>query len=427
MTSLQNTEGSLSLLPTVIDLAKHVRPGDTVCWSHAGAEPSSVIAQLLAQRHELGGINVLLTGVSYGAALGPEHADAIRFYGIGGLGTHRALTEARALDVLPCRFSDLPQMVDEGLVRAEVMIVAVSPPDAEGRVSLGPTVALSHELLAHARVTIAEVNPHIPYVLGDTLVPLDQFDVVVRSDRPAVVMPEPAPAGDRAKRICATIAELVPDGATLQLGIGSIANTLPGFLRDHRRLGVHSAILTDGIMELMRVGVADGSCKEIDLGIAVGGELIGTAELYRFADNNPHMQLQRSARVLAPAVLGAFDRLVSVNGALQVDLTGQVNAEVMGDVHVGAVGGSVDFVRAAARAPHGRSIIALPSTARGLSRIVPRLDAGVVTTARCEVDTVVTEFGRAELRGLPVSERARALVAIAHPDHREALADTVPL
>jgi acyl-CoA hydrolase len=179
-------------------------------------------------------------------------------------------------------------------------------------------------------------------------------------------------------------------------------------------------------MELMRCGVADGSRKEIDRGIAVGGELIGTAELYRFADHNPQLRLQRSARVLDPAVLGSFDRLVSVNSALQVDLTGQVNAEIMGAVHVGAVGGSVDFVRAAARARHGRSIIALPSTARGLSRIVPRLDAGVVTTARCEVDTVVTEFGRAELRGLPVGERARALTAIAHPDHRETLAQNVP-
>ena len=422
MTSTQARRAGLAAFPETIDLTRHVRPGDTICWSHAGAEPSSVIAQLLEQRHSLGGVEVFLTGVSYGAALAPDHADVIRFRGIGGLGTHRALTEAGALDVLPCRFSDLPQLVAEDLVHVDVMIVATSLPDADGMVSLGPTVALSHDLLDRARVTIAEVNPNIPYVLGDTLVPLDTFSAVVRSDREPVTMPTPAPPGERANRICATIAELIPDGATLQLGIGSIANALPAHLRSHRGLGVHSAILTDGLMELIRAGIADGSRKERDTGVAVGGELIGTAELYRFADNNPQLALHRTTQLLAADTLGAFDRLVSVNSALQVDLTGQVNAEMMGSVHVGAVGGSVDFVRAAAGSPHGRSIIALPSTAGALSRIVPRLDGAVVTTARCEVDTIVTEYGRAELRGRPVSERAKALIAIAHPDHRKTLA-----
>ena len=419
---MTSTQARPAAFPEIIDLTRYIRPGDTICWSHAGAEPSSVIAQLLDQRHALGGVQVLLTGVSYGGALAPEHADAIRFRGIGGLGTHRALTEAGALDVLPCRFSDLPQLINDGLVQVDVMIVATSPADADGRVSLGPTVAVSHDLLDHARVTIAEVNPNIPYVLGDTLVPLDTFDAVIRSDRQPVTVPAPSPPGERANRICATIAELIPDGATLQLGIGSIATALPAHLRDHRGLGVHSAILTDGLMDLIRSGIADGSRKERDPGIAVGGELIGSAELYRFADNNPQLALHRTSRLLAAETLETFDRLVSVNSALQVDLTGQVNAEMMGSVHVGAVGGSVDFVRAAARARHGRSIIALPSTAGGLSRIVPQLDGGVVTTARCEVDTVVTEFGRAELRGRPVSERAKALIAIAHPDHRKTLA-----
>lgn len=413
-------------LPRTIDLTRHTRPGDTVCWSHAGAEPSSVIDQLLEQRHALGGVNVLLTGVSYGGVLTPHHADAIRFRGIGGLGTHRVLSAAGVLDVLPCRFSDLPQLVDEGVVRTDVMIVSASLPDRDGMVSLGPTVALSHDLLAHARVAIAEVNPNIPYVLGDTLVPLHRFDAVVRSDRQPVPMPPPGPPSESVHRICRTIAELIPDGATLQLGIGSVANALPAHLRDHRGLGVHSAILTDGIMDLVRSGVADGSQKERDPGVAVGGELIGSAELYRFADRNPQLALHRSSRLLAPETLGSFDRLVSVNSALQVDLTGQVNAEVMGTVHVGAVGGSVDFVRAAALSRHGRSVIALPSTARGQSRIVPRLDVGVVTTARCEVDCVVTEFGRADLRGMSVGERARALIAIAHPDHRRALAEISP-
>ncbi|HEY1973309.1 MAG TPA: acetyl-CoA hydrolase/transferase C-terminal domain-containing protein [Pseudonocardia sp.] len=414
--------GARALWSREIDLTEYVLPGDTVAWSHAGAEPRGVLAQLLDQRHKLGGINAFLTGVSFGGALSPEHADVIGFRGIGGLGTHRALANAGVLDVLPCRYADLPRLIDDGTVRVDVVVVAGSLPDADGRLSLGPTVAVSHELLARARTTIVEINPNIPFVLGDTLVPIDAFDRIVYSELDPVVMPTPPAPTEGTRRICELIAELVPDGATTQMGIGSIAQGLPACLARHRHLGVHSAILTDGVMELIRSGVVDGSGKERDQGLAVGGELIGSSRLYEFAGRNPAIALHRSSDLLAEATLGSFDRLISINSALQVDLTGQVNAEAMGAVPVGAVGGQVDFVRGAARSRLGRSVIALPATtSAGVSRIVPRLDSGVVTTARSEVDRIVTEYGVAELRGATLSERARALIAIADPAHRAAL------
>jgi acetyl-CoA hydrolase len=272
-----------------------------------------------------------------------------------------------------------------------------------------------------ARVRIAEVNPHVPYVGGDALVPLSSFDAVIHSDSD---LPETPRARETpiAVRICEQIASLVEDGSTLQFGIGSIGTVLPRLLAERRQLGVHAGILTDGLMQLIESGAADGAKKEIDTGIAVAGELLGTSQLYRYVHANPRVALQRSSVLLSPRTLSSFSRFVSVNGALQVDLSGQVNAESADGLPLGAIGGHVDFVSAGSHSEFGVSIVALPSTTPdGRSRIVPLLDAGVVTTARSEVDVVVTEYGIARLRGLSVGERRRALTAVAHPSHRQSL------
>ena len=410
--------------PEAIDFHQYVIPGDTVVWSHAGAEPRSLIDQLLAQRHDLGGrISVFLTGVSFSETLLPEHADVIDFISIGGIGTHARLARAGCLQVLPCRFSDMPRLIAEDRVHVDVAMFSGSLPDEDGRISLGPTVAIARELMSAARVTIVEINPNVPYVLGDTLVDLADFDAAIHSEQPLITAP-PALNGlsSAATQVCENVAALIPSRSTLQIGFGSVGRALPRFLASRADIGIHSAIITDELADLMESGVATGAAKELDVGVAVTGELLGTERLYRFANRNPRLTLRGTAYMLADDVLGRFDALVSVNSALQVDLTGQVNAESRAGIHVGAVGGQVDFVRAAARSPHGASIIAIQSiTSHHESRIVPMLDHGVVTTARSEVEIVVTEYGAADLRGRTVGERAKAMVAIAHPDHRAAL------
>lgn len=408
--------------PAGINLRSHVRPGDNVVWNHGGAEPLALIAHLLDQRHDVGGrFTIFFTGVGCTDLVKPAHADAIDFVGIGGLGSLGRLAKAACLDAVPQRYSDMPALIGRRQRPVDVFLTRVSAPDADGLVSLGATVAVAPECMAAARVRIAEVNPHVPYVGGDALVPLSAFDAVIGSETP---LPETLPAKETptAVAICEQIASLVDDGSTIQFGIGSIGTVLPRMLADRRHLGIHAGILTDGLMQLIEAGAADGAKKEIDTGIAVAGELLGTTKLYRYVDRNPRVALQRSATLLSPRTLSSFSRFVSVNGALQVDLSGQVNAESADGVPLGAVGGHVDFVSAGSHSEFGVSVIALPSTTPdGRSRIVRMLDAGVVTTARSEVDVVITEYGIAHLRGRSLGERHRSLLAVAHPDHRDSL------
>jgi acetyl-CoA hydrolase len=410
--------------PTTLDFRRYLSPGDTVAWSHAGGEPQGLVAQLLEQRHALGGrIGVFLTGVSFSEILQPEHADVIQFTSIGGIGTHQRLARAGCLEVLPCRYSDLPGLIASNRVRVDVALFSGSLPDADGRISLGPTMGVARDILDTARVAILEINPNVPYVLGDTAVDPSEFDAVTWSELPLVSAPASTGAlAAETEQVCRNVAAFVPDRSTLQLGFGSVGRALPRFLGSHVDLGIHSAILTDEIADLIDAGIANGAAKEVDAGLAVAGELLGTERLYRFADRNPAMALRGSSYLLADDVLSRFETLISVNSALEVDLTGQVNAESRHGIHVGAVGGQVDFVRAAARSRKGASIIALPSTTtKHHSRIVPALDRGVVTTARSEVEIVVTEYGAADLRGRSLRDRAQALIEIAHPDHRAEL------
>jgi acetyl-CoA hydrolase len=409
--------------PATVDLRRLVSPGDTVAWTHGGAEPTALVGQFLDQAPSFAPVDVFLTGLGWSDLLQPRHAECIRFRGIGGLGTHQRLARAGCLDVVPCRLADLPRLIASRRLPIDVCFVLSSPPDRDGNVNLGPTVAVTHELLGAARVAVLEVNPRVPAVRGSTTVPLSRFDAVVSADHALVeAAPAKAEVSPVVAQICEHIAALVPDGATLQVGIGAIASAIPRFLGSRRNLGIHSGLISDPLLELMESGAVTGSSKEVDPGLAVAGELVGSARLYRSAAANPAVSLQPTAYLSAESVLGRFETFVSINSALEVDLAGQVNAEVQGGVTVGAIGGQVDFVRAAARAPHGRSVIALPSvTGKGRSRIVAQLDGGTVTTARSEVELVVTEYGVADLAGRSLSQRAAALIDVAHPDHRDAL------
>jgi acyl-CoA hydrolase len=271
-------------------------------------------------------------------------------------------------------------------------------------------------------LVIAQVNPELPWTSGDAAIEPTAIDVLVPAALPPIELPA-RPAGPIDRAIADHVARLIPDRATIELGLGAIPQAVTAALGGKQGLGVHSGAIGDGIADLMEAGIVDNRHKEIDPGVTVGTMLMGTRRLYRFADRNPAIQIRATSYTHDALVLGQFRRFVAINGALEVDLTGQVNAETARGRHIGAVGGQMDFIRAANRAAGGRSIIALQSTNRDRtrSRIVAKLTDAVVTTPRAEADCVVTEHGIADLRGRTLAERARALIAVSDPGFRAEL------
>lgn len=404
-----------------LDLSELVRPGDRILFGQATGEPRALTTALVEQRARLGGVEVFL-GAMLSDTFQPEHADGIRFRALGGLGTNARLSRGGVLEVVPCHISAVPGLVSDGSIGSDVVFVQLSPPDTEGRHSLGPVADYLRPALERARVVVGEVNEHVPWTWGDTAVESGRLDHVVRSSHPPLEMPQPA-LGEAERRVGQHVAERVPDGAVLQLGIGSIPEVVCAALGEKRDLGVHSGMITDGVADLMEAGVITNRRKAIDPGATVTGVLLGGRRLFEFAHRNPAIQMRPATYTHGASVLARLERFVSINSAVEVDLTGQVNAEVAGSLHVGAVGGAVDYVRGAAASAGGTAIIALPSTARGgsVSRIVARLGAGVTSTARSDTDLVVTEYGVAELWGRSLRERACSLIRIAHPDFRAEL------
>ncbi|NNH70456.1 acetyl-CoA hydrolase/transferase family protein [Nocardia uniformis] len=399
-----------------IDLREFIHPGDFVVWGQACAEPAPLVERLLAQRAELGHVTCFL-GIPVADTVKPEHADHIRFIGYCGSGSNRALVAAGVLEVYPGHYSTLPAYVS----RADVVLVQCAPPDAQGRYRIALADDYLTSAVDSARTVIAEVNDQAPATPGARYLTADRIDLMVHTSRP-VAQNFSSPDASELPAIGGHIAALVPDGATLQFGIGSVPEAVLGALGDHNDLGIHSGILTDAAVELIDKGVVTNRRKSTDPGVSVAAVLIGTRRLFDHVHGNPAVSLRPITYTHDPERLAAHHAFVAINSAIEVDLTGQVNAEVAGGRYVGAVGGGAEFLRGAARSAGGVPIIALPATAGPRSRIVDRL-SGPVSTARSDVGVVVTEFGVADLRGLTLPERRRAMVAIAHPDHRELLQD----
>lgn len=399
-----------------LDLRPHIRPGDALIWGQGASEPRTLTQALVDQRSSIGPLQVFL-GASYSGTLKPEHSDQILFSGIGGIGTNGPLARARSLNVLPCHVSAIPSLIANGHIPVDVVLIQISPLGPSGCHSLGLAADWLRSAMKMARVVIAEVNDRVPYTLGDALVRPDEIDVVVHSSRDPVTL-VPAKPTDAERRVAERIADLIPDGSTVQLGVGSVAPVVGSALQSKRDIGLHCGVIGDWFVDLDRSGAVTNLRKGIDRGISVTASLAGSLELYSYAHNNPRIELRPVSYTHDPQLLAALHGLVAINSAVEVDLTGQVNAETVGGNHIGAVGGQVDFVRASMIA--GRSIIALTSTAKDgrISRIVPRLADGVVTTPRSDADLVVTEYGAAKLRGATLLERSRRLIAIADPSFR---------
>jgi acyl-CoA hydrolase len=412
-------------LVTADEALSDLRSHEHVFVQGAAATPTLLLEALARRASDLEDVTVMHLHCEGPAPhLAPELAGRLRHRALFiGPNARRAVDEGRA-DYVPVFLSDIPRLIERKQLPVDVALIHVTPPDVHGFCSLGTSVDVTLAAIRSASRIIAQVNPRMPRVHGDGFIHASRIDAGVAVDAPLPDHPLP-PIGDVERRIGERVADLVPDGATIQMGIGAVPAAVGLALAGKRDLGVHTEMFTDVVVDLVERGVITGARKEVNRGKIVSCFVLGSEKLYRFIDDNPMVELRPADYTNDSALIRRFRRMVAVNSALEVDLTGQVCADSIGERLYSGVGGQMDFVRGAALAEEGRAIIALPSTAEGgkTSRITARLrpGAGVVTT-RAHVQTVVTEWGVAELAGRSLAERARELIDVAHPDFREALA-----
>jgi acetyl-CoA hydrolase len=404
----------VTIAPEALDFTQLIHAGETIGWAEATAEPVFLTRLLDAQAERCPPFRVFFA-LTFSDSFAADHPN-VTVTALGGASAGRRFFAGRADNIMPANISDISGFVSTGRLPIDVVLLQVSGPDETGRYNAGLGIEHLHAAIARARLVIAQVNPELPWTHGDTAIEPAAIDMLVPAAAPPIELPG-RPAGRIDRAIADHVARLIPDRATIELGLGAIPVAVTRALGRKQGIGVHSGAIGDGIADLMEAGIVDNRHKEIDPAVTVATMLMGTSRLYRFADRNPAIQIRATSYTHDALVLGNFRRFVAINGALEVDLTGQVNAETARGRHIGLVGGQMDFIRAANRAAEGRSIIALQSTdrERTRSRIVAKLADGIVTTPRAEADFVVTEHGIAELRGRTLAERARALVAVADP------------
>jgi acyl-CoA hydrolase len=408
-----------------IDLSHYIKSGDAVVWTQTTAEPLTLTEALVAQRQTIGPCRAFI-GATYSHTLQPEHQDFIKLSTFGGFGFNHRLIEAQALEVIPLHCSAIGQMLTTGNIPCDVALLQLSPPGPDGKHSLGISADYMIEAARRARVVIAEVNAQMPWTHTSSMLEDISIDAHVNSDRPLLELPT-ARIGDIENKIARIAATFIPDRAILELGLGAIPEAILRLLTDRRDLGIHSGVLGDAAVELFEQGIITNAFKTIDTGKIVTASLLGTQKLYDFGRANANLALKPYAYTHAFHNLARLEKFTAINSAIEVDLTGQVNAESINGRYVGATGGLVDFVRGALASTGGRSIIALPSTTKdgSVSRIVNQIKQGPVTCLRSDADIVVTEWGAVQLRGKSLEERVNAMIAIAHPDHREMLEQEV--
>ncbi|QQR73415.1 MAG: acetyl-CoA hydrolase/transferase family protein [Holophagales bacterium] len=410
---------------TAEEAVKAIKSHDRL-WVHAGCNnPEELIRAMTARADELEGVEVahLLT---FGAAdyTEPKYAKSFRHRALfTGGNVRQAVNDGRA-DWVPVFLSEIPRLIYSGLQPVDVALIHVSPPDEHGFCSYGVGVECTKAAAERAKIVLALVNPQMPRSLGDSFIHVSKLTHVVEIDRPPVELAMAEEVGETAKAIGAHIAELIEDGATLQMGIGEIPDAVLLFLKQKRNLGVHTEMFSDGLVELFESGVITGEAKTLHRGKIISSFVLGTRKTFAFLDNNPFVEFHPSDYVNDPFIVSQNERIVAINSAISVDLTGQVNSDSIGTRIYSGFGGQVDFIRGAARAKGGKPVIALPATAKDgkLSRIVDTLAPGAgVVTSRADVHYVVTEFGVAYLFGKSLRERAEALIGISHPDFRDEL------
>ena len=409
---------------TIDDIVKIVRPGSRIFIGSGAAEPQTLVRMLIERGRSIADhetINLIELGTTpYAEAVlsKPFHQNAFFI----GANVRDAVNEGRA-EYTPIFMSELPWYLRSGRLRIDVAFIQVAPPDNYGFCSLGVSVDVVKAAAETARLVIAEVNRQMPRTLGDCFIHLKDIDHIVESDVPLIAWQPPAP-DEIAQRIGQNVALLVGDGATIQAGIGMIPNAIMAHLKDKHDLGVHTEMFSDGLIDLVESGVITNRKKTLHNGKIIATFCMGTQRLYDFVDDNPLIEFHPCDYTNDPFIIARNDNMVSINAAIQIDLTGQVCADSIGAYFYAGIGGQVDFVRGAARSKGGKPVIVLPSTAKKgtVSRIVPFLDQGAgVVTSRGDVAYVATEHGICNLHGRNLRERALALISIAHPDFRDDL------
>jgi acyl-CoA hydrolase len=408
---------------TAEEAVKNIKSGDRVFLHSAAATPQHLVNALTARGEELEQVELVSIHTEGDAPyLDPKYAGIfnVNTFFVGA-NTRRAIAQGRA-DYVPVFLSEIPQLFRSGIMPLDAALVQVSPPDKHGFCSTGVSVDITNSAIDTAKHVIAQVNENMPRVHGNGIIHVSGIDALVECHDPLfeVTPKDPTPTETT---IGSFIAELVDDGATLQTGIGGIPNAALAALKDHKSLGMHSEMFSDGIIDLVECGALTGRNKTRQWGKIVAGFCVGSRALYDFIDDNPMIEMRDISYVNDTAVIRTNPKVTAINSAIEVDIFGQVCAESMGSRQFSGVGGQVDFIRGAALSPGGKPIIALNSTTRrGESKIVSQLKPGAsVTSSRPHVHYVVTEYGVAYLYGKNLRKRASALIAIAHPDHRQRL------
>ena len=417
-------------LMTARDVLRAIKRGQTVFVGSGASGPQVLVEEMAKWADDFADLRVVhlltLIPAPYAESKFTNRFRHNAFF--VGDNVREAVAEGRA-DYTPIFLSEIPNLFRSGRFHIDVALIQVTPPDAHGFCSFGVSVDIVKAAAESADYVIAGVNPQMPWTWGDSFIHVDQIDALVENDTPLPEFRYPEP-DEVTRKIGENVASLIENGSTLQLGIGAVPDHVLPYLKDKRDLGIHTEMLTDAILDLIEAGVVTNARKTLHRGKTVISFCVGTQRLYDFVDRNPFFEFHPSDYVNDTFVISRNDRMVAINSALEVDLTGQVCADSIGYLFYSGIGGQVDFIRGAARSRRGKPIIALPSTAKGgtVSRIVSHLSegAGVVTT-RGDVHYVVTEYGIADLHGKNIRERALALIHIAHPKFREELLEQAKL
>jgi len=412
-----------------INWADYLKSGNRIFIGSNAAVPNALIDDLIANSqglHDIEAVHMLTLSENVWAK--PEHKDLFKVNSlfIGGKNIREAVAEGRG-DYTPCFISDVPNLFNENVLPLDVALIMVSPPDEYGYCSLGVSVDIVSAALKSAKYVIAQINPKMPRTNGHSFVHVNQIHASINVEQaiPEIIMPA---MDRRTEQIGQYVAMLVENGATLQIGIGKIPEAVLTYLGNHKDLGVHSEMISDGLIDLMLKGVINNRRKTYHKGKSVATFCIGSQKVYDFVDGNPHIEFYPSEHINSPVKIAKNDNMVSINSAIEIDLTGQVVSDSIGYQFYSGIGGQVDFVRGASLSKGGKPIIALPSTTKDgkISRIVAHItEGGGVVTSRGHVSYVVTEFGIASLRGKSIRERALELIRIAHPKFREQLLNDV--
>ncbi len=415
-----------SKITTAEEAIKAIKSNSRVVLGHAAGIPVDTVRALVAAKDSYKNVEIVhMYCLGAGEYLTKEMEGHFRHNALFVGGNARKAIEERRADYTPCFFHEIPRLFTNGSLDADVALIQVSRPNEEGYCSFGVSSDYTKPAAHAAKIVIAEVNEYMPFIGGDNQIHVSELDYIVETSNPLYELPLPV-IGDVERAIGEHCASLIEDGSTLQLGIGSIPDAVLMFMKDKKRLGIHTEMFSDGVLDLVEQGVITGEDKSLHKGKMVATFLMGTKRLYDFVNNNPNVLMFPADYVNHPAVICQNHKMVSINSCVEVDLMGQVVSEAIGLKQISGVGGQVDYVRGTSMAKDGKSIIAVPSTAaKGtVSRIVPFLAEGAaVTTSRNDVDYIVTEYGIAHLRGKTLRQRAESLIAIAHPNFRAMLTD----